>query len=205
MPASQQQQSRSLYAASGRRKYLTETERMRFLQAARDCPRGDLRTLCLFLAHIGCRVSEALAMTPRAVEFESGFVALRSLKKRKLAATIREVPAPPELLDELRKTQCCDQVDADHRIWPMSRSQAWRLIKMVMKSAGIRRWPASQPERTAPRFRRSCDPFRRPTQSRATLVGPCAHGNDRHLPSSHGRRRTPDRGAHVVEGGRAWS
>jgi site-specific recombinase XerD len=82
----------SLYTAAGQRKYLTAAERVRFLQAASACPRAELRTLCLTLAFTGCRISEALALTAERVEREAGFIAIRSLKKRKRAVVIREVP-----------------------------------------------------------------------------------------------------------------
>ena len=80
----------SLYTAAGQRKYLTTAERSRFLAAALSSPRADLRTLCLMLLHTGCRISEALALTPQAIECQAGFVAIRSLKKRKRATVIRE-------------------------------------------------------------------------------------------------------------------
>ena len=51
-----------LYARSGQRKYLTTAERERFIAAA-DAAAPEVRTLCLTLAHVGCRISEALALT----------------------------------------------------------------------------------------------------------------------------------------------
>src|SRR5437870_9039942 len=95
----------SLYTAAGQRKYLTTAERSRFLTAAHSCPRADLRTLCLTLLHTGCRISEALALTPQSIERQAGFVAIRSLKKRKRTAVIREVPVPVDLFDALADTQ----------------------------------------------------------------------------------------------------
>src|SRR5436309_15886411 len=89
----------SLYTAAGQRKYLTTAERSRFLTAAHSCPRADLRTLCLMLLHTGCRISEALAITPRAIERQAGFVAIRSLKKGKRTAVISEVPVQVDLVD----------------------------------------------------------------------------------------------------------
>src|SRR5947209_20551012 len=94
----------SLYTAAGQRKYLTTAERSRFLTAALSCPRADLRTLCLMLLHTGCRISEALALTPQSIERQAGFVAIRSLKKRKRTAVIREVPVPVDLFDALAET-----------------------------------------------------------------------------------------------------
>ena len=82
-----------LYASSGQRKYLTAAERRRFLAAA-NAAAPTVRTLCLTLAHCGCRLSEALALTAGDIEADSGLVAIRSLKKRgKLM--IRQVAGAP--------------------------------------------------------------------------------------------------------------
>src|SRR5215212_7480736 len=80
----------SLYTRAGQRKYLTSAERSRFLTAALSSPRAELRTLCLTLLYTGCRISEALAITPRAIERQAGFIAIRSLKKRKRVMVIRD-------------------------------------------------------------------------------------------------------------------
>src|SRR5213083_1623762 len=123
----------SLYTAASQRKYLTTAERTRFLTAAHSCPRADLRTLCLMLLHTGCRISEALAITPKAIERQAGFVAIRSLKKRKRAAVIREVPVPVELFDALAETHALEQ--RDHRLWRFTRFRGWQLVKAVMREA----------------------------------------------------------------------
>lgn len=128
----------SLYAAGGERKYLTATERERFIQAAYACPRPKLRSLCLVLVYTGCRISEALALTARAIETESGFIAIRSLKKRTKTWIVREVPIPPDLIQLLESTHDLSSDNADARLWPWSRGRAWQLVKSVFVSAGIR-------------------------------------------------------------------
>lgn len=133
----------SLYTRAGQRKYLTHAERMRFLAAAWHCPRAELRTLCMTLAYTGCRISEALALTRASIEAESGFIAFRTLKRRTRGMIIREVPAPPELLAELRRVHGNDERS---RLWSFSRSQAWRLIKAVMQDAGIIDGPQASPK-----------------------------------------------------------
>ena len=69
----------SLFTPAGHRKYLTTEERRRFLEAASDHPRPDVRTFCMVLAHAGCRVSEALALTGLSFDIGEGFVAVRCL------------------------------------------------------------------------------------------------------------------------------
>jgi integrase len=125
----------SLYTAAGQRKYLTAAERTRFVNAALICRRPELRTLCLTLVYTGCRISEALALTVDRVECEAGFIAIRSLKKRKRAVVIREVPAPDELFVALNEAHSFE--DRDALLWPISRSGAWHLVKGVMREAGV--------------------------------------------------------------------
>src|SRR4029077_14517816 len=97
----------SFYTAAGQRKYLTAGERTRFMEAALASPRAELRTLCLTLAYSGCRISEALALTAGRIEREAGFIAIRSLKKRKRTIVIREVPVPVELFRGLDQAVRC--------------------------------------------------------------------------------------------------
>jgi integrase len=134
----------SLYTAAGQRKYLTTAERSRFLTAALSCPRADLRTLCLILLHTGCRISEALAITPRAIERQAGFVAIRSLKKRKRTAVIREVPVPVDLFDALAETHTLEE--RDRHLWGFTRFRGWQLVKAVMRDASIAEGPHMTPK-----------------------------------------------------------
>jgi len=134
----------SLYTAAGQRKYLTAGERTRFMETALASPRGELRTLCLTLAYSGCRISEALALTADRIEREAGFIAIRSLKKRKRTVVIREVPVPVELfraLDEAHRFE-----DRSARLWPISRSGAWQLVKGIMRDAAVPEWAHMTPK-----------------------------------------------------------
>ncbi|MBZ0149390.1 MAG: site-specific integrase [Pseudorhodoplanes sp.] len=126
----------SLYSQSGQRKYLTGPERARFIAAAQACPRAELRTLCLTLAYTGCRISEALALTAGSIEAEAGFIAIRSLKKRGVLA-VREVPVPANLLNALEQVHRVSRLYSSTRLWPLSRSRAWQLVKSIMDEAGI--------------------------------------------------------------------
>lgn len=125
----------SLYTQAGKRKYLTPLERTHFIKAAETWPRPEVGTLCLTLAFTGCRLSEALGMKPSAVERQERFLALRSLKRRNGAVVIREVPVPPQLVACLQKEH--DLTQQDRLLWPMCRSQAWRLVKQVIREADI--------------------------------------------------------------------
>jgi len=135
----------SLFTPGGQRKYLTGDERRRFLAAAERSGRPELHTLCATLAHTGCRISEALELTTTSVDLVDGFIAVRSLKKRSKVPVIREVPVPPELLDVLRQVHRLDAGNGE-RLWNLSRSRAWQLVKVVMADAGIVTGPHAMPK-----------------------------------------------------------
>ena len=133
----QYNQCGSLYASNGRRKYLTPLERSHFIAAAEQCERAEIRTLCLTLAYTGCRISEALALTTSSIEIEEAFIAFRTLKKRNGAVAIREVPVPALLLGQLAEVHGLAAAEGGERLWQLSRSQAWRLVKRVMTAANV--------------------------------------------------------------------
>ena len=88
-----------LFDPQGRRLYLTAEERAAFLAAAAKAPRAA-RTLCLTLHYTGCRVSEALALTPKRADLSGKVIVLETLKKRR-SGVYRAVPVPGDMLDTL--------------------------------------------------------------------------------------------------------
>jgi integrase len=129
----------SLYTESGSRKYLNAAERERLLSAAASLP-APQQLFVLTLTWTGARVSEVLALAPPAFQIEAAVVSIRTLKRRR--HHVREVPIPPALMADLdrqfglRKIQC-DAGSADERLWPWSRTTAWRRVKRVMAVAEI--------------------------------------------------------------------
>src|SRR3954454_8824207 len=89
-----------LYDSKGGRKYLNQDERQSFEQAAKEGER-EVRTFCLMLLYSGCRISEALAVTVKNIDFSSRSVTFRTLKKRGDKKVYRSVPLPDHFLDEL--------------------------------------------------------------------------------------------------------
>jgi integrase/recombinase XerD len=79
--------------------YLTAEERAAFLAAAAKTAR-PVRTLCGVLHAIGCRVSEALALTPEGVDLTGRTLVFESLKKHR-PGIYRAVPVPSSLLGQL--------------------------------------------------------------------------------------------------------
>jgi integrase len=135
----------SLYGPTGSRQYLNAAERRRFIKAARRAPL-DVQLFCLTLSLTGGRISEILALTPAAIDIDSGVANITTLKRRK-PGIVRQVPLPRGVLDELnhvfkiRRSQH-DPDSAYRRIWRWSRTTAWRRVKEVMAAAGISGTPA---------------------------------------------------------------
>ncbi len=129
-----------LYDGAGRRKYLTGEERRAFLAAAEKAPR-QVRTLCLVLAFTGCRITEALELSPRRIDLEAGTVIFESLKKRR-RGVYRAVPVPPQVIDALNMVHGVREAQQSReggkgRLWTFSRTSAWRYVADVLEQAGI--------------------------------------------------------------------
>jgi integrase/recombinase XerD len=122
----------ALFDTTGERKYLCAKEVPRFLNAARQ-EDGETDAFCRLLVYTGCRVSEALALTPRRLDPETGRVVFRTLKRRH--SIFRAVPVPLDLMLALRRIAAARAKDAP--LWRWSRQTAWRRVKRVMESAGI--------------------------------------------------------------------
>ncbi len=131
-----------LYDAQGQRLFIDADERARFLASADLCE-PKVRTFCRVMVFTGCRVSEALALTPGHVHLTDRCVSVVCLKKRG-KHLVREIPLPDALillLDEVhaiqRTARGADVVAQVSPLWPWSRSTAWRIVKGVMADAGI--------------------------------------------------------------------
>ncbi len=112
---------------------------------------SDVRSFCLVLAHTGCRISEALALTRSSVELEGGFIAIRSLKKRQPFPVIRQVPVPRSLLRALVGPELLS-ADSDGRLWQLSRTSAWQRVKRVNRIGRYSRRSARDAQGTAARL-----------------------------------------------------
>jgi integrase/recombinase XerD len=136
-----------LHDAKGHRLYLTATERAAFLVAAQHFPR-EVRTLCVILHDTGCRVSEALSLTPDRVDFSGKAVVFETLKKR-TRGVFRAVPVPDATLDLLAMVHGLRERKKRQQkmepLWPWSRITAWRRVLEVMDAAKIKDGPYKCP------------------------------------------------------------
>lgn len=119
-----------VYDDTGHRKYVSEDERLRFLQATDRLPAAGA-CLCRTLAMTGCRISEALMLAHHQLDGERHALTFKTLKQRK--TIYRAVPIPDELMAQLQALPAC----GDERFWTMHRATAWRLVKATMDGAGI--------------------------------------------------------------------
>jgi integrase/recombinase XerD len=140
-----------LYDTLGRRLYLTPGERDAFLRTALGQDRLA-RTFCSLLYYTGCRISEALHLTARRVDFADQVIIVESLKKRR-KGVYRTIPVPPSLLDTLDMVHGLTEIqrrgrrrELDQPLWSWSRTTAWRRVIAVMKQADIAAGPHRVPK-----------------------------------------------------------
>lgn len=126
-----------LYDIQGNRKYLTQVERQQFETAARNADR-EVRTFCLMLLYSGCRISEALNLVVRNIDFTGKAAIFRTLKKRNGKIVHRAVPLPDHFLDELNLVHNIKtNKKQNHKIWSWARATASRKVEEVMQNAKI--------------------------------------------------------------------
>jgi len=135
----------TLYGPRGQRKYLNAAERRRFIKAAQRAP-PDVRLFCLVLTWSGGRISEVLALTPAAIDLDTGTANLLTLKRRN-RGIVRQVLLPPGLLRDLNRVFALRRRQrywdlTTEPIWSWSRTTAWRRVKHIMVLAGISGSPA---------------------------------------------------------------
>ena len=127
-------------------------------------------------AHLG-----STALTPATIDIESGVASIETLKRRK-RGTVRQVPLPLDLLDELNivfglaLAQRNPEL-ASKRIWSFSRSTAWRYVKRVMRVAGVTGTPA-MPKGLRHAFGVKCLSIERAAASRSALARSCLASDD---------------------------
>jgi integrase/recombinase XerD len=170
-----------LFDGQGRRFYFTDDERKAFLAAARIAPR-EVRCFCGVLHYTGCRISEALALTPKAIDLSSRFIVFESLKKRR-RGIYRPVPVPPELLDVLdmvygiREIQKKGGARLNAKLWSWSRMTAYRRVQEIIEAAGTGKGPHACPKGLRRRSRWQRDH----PQNGAEMAGACAADHHRDL------------------------
>jgi len=182
-----------LYDPQGRRLYLTAAERRAFLKAARDAPR-EVRTFCLVLHDTGCRISEALALTPRSVDLSGKAIVFETLKKRR-SGVYRAVPVPDSSLDILNTAHGLIEAHRSRRKGVADRRPCGPGDAPRPSCASRRSWrrrrgrrrPPQVPQGPAPRLRCECDLQRGAAQHALQVDGAGQPGSDGDLCQRPGR------------------
>jgi len=126
----------ALFNTSGQRLYLNASERETLEQACHNVDDPLASTFGLMLLNTGCRLSEAVALTAASIDLQTDEVVFRTLKRRKLH--FRSVPLSPVMMTQLELVHTLSQRRHEQeKLWPYSRTTAWRRIKMLMEKAGI--------------------------------------------------------------------
>lgn len=97
---------------------------------------GSVHSFCWVLVATGCRISEALAISDRDIDFEAGHIVIECLKKRG-KKVFRTVPLPPGLLDLIQRLLDAGELPRQ-RLWPWSRMTGYRRVREVMVTARIK-------------------------------------------------------------------
>ncbi len=130
-----------LYDSEGKRLYLNQEERLQFL-AHLKTQRIKYRTFAETLTYTGCRLSEALEISPSRINIDQEEIILRTLKKRK-DDVYRSVPVPSELINtlvlafDLRSSLKGKKKNYEVPLWSWNRKHAYQIIKTLMIDSEI--------------------------------------------------------------------
>lgn len=129
-----------LFDRQGNRKYLTPSERHQFKAAAFQVSNRAC-TFCLMLCYSGCRISEALQLKVKNIDFAAGAVVIETLKQRK-PGVFRQIPLPDEYLKDLNlvfdlKALQKKRDKLEDRIWSWSRKHGYVQVMDTMRLAGL--------------------------------------------------------------------
>lgn len=128
-----------LFTRDGERKYLTSEELDCFIAAAKNQERSVVQSFCLALAHTGCRISEALALTARSVDLSAQTITVLTLKQRG-KVRYRSVPIPASTIGTLERVHGIRKLRRSlvtAPLWGWCRTQGFKHVKAVMAAADI--------------------------------------------------------------------
>lgn len=131
----------TLFDETGNRKYLTPEERERFYEATGEVSK-NWRMFGLMLYHTGCRLSEALNLKVKDIDFAAGAATIGTLKQRQ-SGIYRQVPLSDDYLRsldnsfDLRILQKKSSKVRNQTIWGWSRKHGYSVIKTIMDKAAL--------------------------------------------------------------------
>ena len=131
----------TLFDDIGNRKYLTPNERELFYEATEEVSK-NWRMFGLMLYYTGCRLSEALNIKVKDIDFNAGAVTIGTLKQRR-SGVYRQVPLSADYMKgldnsfDLRELQKKKKKIRESRVWDWTRHNGYLVIKRIMQEADL--------------------------------------------------------------------
>jgi integrase/recombinase XerD len=133
-----------LFNEQGERLFFSEEDRGAFIKTADGLQDAAVRTFCNVLHYTGCNFTEAMTLAPRRIDCARKVIVFIDSKFS------RTVPVPDTLIDLLddvhgiRRAQ--NNLQADERIWPLTRQTLFVKVTAVIADAGIAGGPHATPK-----------------------------------------------------------
>lgn len=131
-------QTIKLRDTNGCRKYITPSERKRFLWSASSLGDPVKQLYCEVLYYTGCRPGEAYCLSLSSFDLAERVIVIETLKQRK-KGIFRAIPVPADWLKHAVKI--LSRYVQHHRhesIWGFSEKTGYRVVKKVMAMAEIK-------------------------------------------------------------------
>lgn len=130
-----------IFGPGGNRLYLNQEEVQIFLGAAAETGNSKVQTFAETMVYTGCRISEALSLTPQNINRKDLSVTFNSLKKRR-GDVFRNVPVPKNYMDVLVSAHDLIRLQRTKskmkkRIWTWTRQHAYEILKNLMIISGV--------------------------------------------------------------------
>lgn len=148
-----------LWNTTGKRLYINTQEREQFLDACKYLKNSKHRMLCEVIHWSGCRISEALELSPNRINVNDKTIIFRTLKRRATNKNgtaklphFRAVPIPSELIESLDlifQIRNAQRINKENTLnvyfWhsqrdnkkQMNRTTAWRIVSKVLNDCNI--------------------------------------------------------------------
>ena len=127
----------TLHTGQGQRKYLNQSERLRFFEITKK-KSIDIKLFSQLLFFTGARIAEVHNLNVQSIDFSNKTVILETLKRRK-RGIFREIPLPPFLLTILKKyiEELYGKLNINEPLFLFSLRTASRHINRIMNEAKI--------------------------------------------------------------------
>jgi integrase/recombinase XerD len=135
-----------VFNEQGERLFFNEAERRAFIEAVEYEATDKGRTFCSLLHYTGCKLTEALTLTPRHIDCANSAIVLTP----RLRDVPRTIPVPESLIELLDKTHRVRRaqhgIQADEPIWPYHVNTMTKPVLRVIAEAGIAGGPHATPK-----------------------------------------------------------